>query len=594
MATIGEITQGASYRGDSALGGRFSQGVTIDTTPLARLATFTYYRDKDLWEKKQQDDAMAAKQIADIAAYDVTSPFKQYTEDLTKEVTQLQEDVRKDPSIVTYDPKNPQKYIDYKERVGRIENKRKHATINDVLYNAAKSKAELIQDPAKRDRALRRLDIKAKTLFDEGVESAYGKQFETSPPPKPDQSIIPTAKSTTRSILVSLPNSDVVNEITYTDPEDLKANSILRATGMDSEGIKNQEWFKKLSPEEQAIELEESGSEELKGLENVSLTVNGLFSEWQTKNPGVDLNNVPDSELPKNSWGANVISARAINKSIDELNQLVAQGKIKDASGAVRTKDYSESKIDISNGLDASELIYMQSIQASKVPLIQKVEKKVQQNDNAIQKDQQNIGWYNARTGRIQEDRLAKAAGVPGQVASSAKSYAEGLMNKLNSLKDAGGVIGKDKLSKLTADELKYLGKGETTENKFTLTPLSLKTISSIVIDNDGNVLTYSGGTSKSLGTQAGPSINISTVATNKLGDEMVTSTGKEGFNFNNLIPLYNQQEGQPAPTPTTTAPASTPAAIKPLKATGQYIMVVEKNGVRYGKKKDGTIEIIK
>jgi hypothetical protein len=74
MATARDITTGNSYTGNSALGGRVSQGVTIDNTPLARLAAFTYYRDQNFWEQKQRDDKAAAQEIADMTAFDISSP----------------------------------------------------------------------------------------------------------------------------------------------------------------------------------------------------------------------------------------------------------------------------------------------------------------------------------------------------------------------------------------------------------------------------------------------------------------------------------------------------------------------------------------
>lgn len=68
-----------SYQGNAALGGKGAVGVTIDPTPLARLATFTYYRDRDMWEKKNADDKLAAEKVASLSAFDITSPLKPFS-----------------------------------------------------------------------------------------------------------------------------------------------------------------------------------------------------------------------------------------------------------------------------------------------------------------------------------------------------------------------------------------------------------------------------------------------------------------------------------------------------------------------------------
>ena len=145
-------------------------------------------------------------------------------------------------------------------------------------------------------------------------------------------------------------------------------------------------------------------------------------------------------------------------------------------------------------------------------------------------------------------DLKSNAAGANKQMAESAKAYATGLLGKLNGMKNADGIIPADRLRELTADELKYLGSATTTDNKFSLKPLSLGSkekgdaITNVVIQEDGTIKLFRGGTGKSLGQQVGTSIDVKGIATNKLGDEMIQTAGKEGFNFNSLVELYGPQ----------------------------------------------------
>lgn len=404
MATSNDILNIDSYRPNPVLGGVQGIGVTIDPTPIGRLAAFTYYADRDKWEQKQKDDFRTAQQIADIAAYDTTSPFKPYTDDLTKDANDLTKYLKDNPNILKYDPNNPTPYLDVWSKIGKLENKRKHATANDVLYNAEKNKIDLIPDPAERDRQKRLLDIKVNNLFSDGIEPAYSRQFEAVPPPKPQDSIIPVAASTQRSIIVPLPNSDVTTEVTYTDPADLMAKSVMKAAGQNRDEIKDQDWFKRLSPAEQTLELEGGTSIQLSNLQKTTDNINGLFKQWQAANPNIDVNTVDVNLLPNDSFGNNIRWARSINAQIDELNGLVLEGKIKDPSGGVRTTPYD--KINLIDGLSPAEMIFMKSVQDSKVPLIQKVEKKITTTNDEIERMRINAEW--GRLG-IEKDKLNKA-----------------------------------------------------------------------------------------------------------------------------------------------------------------------------------------
>jgi hypothetical protein len=110
-------------------------------------------------------------------------------------------------------------------------------------------------------------------------------------------------------------------------------------------------------------------------------------------------------------------------------------------------------------------------------------------------------------------------------------------MVKLNSLADANGVISTENLKRLTSDELKYLGTASTTDNKFSLSDLNIGKIGGLQINSDGTIQQIGGA-------GASPAIDIKTIALNKMGDELATSTGKESVNYNSLISLYGTKSG--------------------------------------------------
>lgn len=156
-----------------------------------------------------------------------------------------------------------------------------------------------------------------------------------------------------------------------------------------------------------------------------------------------------------------------------------------------------------------------------------------------------NLNRYRMGQLAIDRDRLnfdkakAKAAGVPGDVANSAKAYAVGLFTKLTSLADANGVISSENLKKLTADELKYLGAANVEENNFSLTPLGISDDSKVRITPDGTleIIETGGFANRSVNRTT---VDLKQVAGNKLGEEMTLTTGKEGINYNNLVDLYD------------------------------------------------------
>lgn len=399
MATLNEITNASNYRGQPAAGGELGVGITIDTSPLQRLATFSFYAKRDQWEQKQRDNILAADKIANIAAYDITSPFTEYSNDLRGRLERMQKFVRDNPDSLVYS-RNPQKFLEREEMANDFRNRRKIATVNDTLYNAAKAAVELMPNGAQKDIAKRRLDLRAKNLFADGLDVAYNRQFEATPPPTPQSSIIPTVPITVRETFIKLPNDNVTTAVTYGDLDDVRAKSRLIVAGGQVRDIKNSDWFKNLPADEQQLALEENELPltQLREIESTAASINSLFAQWQAANPNIDIDTVDLNSLPNDSFGNQIRAARAINSQIDELNSLVLQGKILDPSKKVRTIPYE--KFNLKDGLSAEEIISMTSIQESPTALIQKVDKTVQNTDDANQRRGQDLNLLSDRENR--------------------------------------------------------------------------------------------------------------------------------------------------------------------------------------------------
>lgn len=193
----------------------------------------------------------------------------------------------------------------------------------------------------------------------------------------------------------------------------------------------------------------------------------------------------------------------------------------------------------------------------------------------AIKKGHLAVDWANY-------NRLAKGVKVAEEVAKSASSYATTLYEKLNSLKDANGFIPKEKLTSLTSDELKYLGTATTTDNKFSLSPLNGDRLTKLKINDDGTISVFENvssgtGAAKVITEVQRPNIEVKTIAINKLGDEMTQATGKEGINFNDLIPLYKSGTEKPKTAAKSyTVGSKTLTSDQIVKGAAKYKMTVE------------------
>lgn len=453
MASISDITQGASYRGEAALGGALGVGVVLDTAPLQRLATFTYYRDRDMWEKKNADDKLAADKIAAITGFDITSPLKPFSEDLKNELASIQSYVRDNPDALVYG-RNPQKFQELSNKINQFANKRKGATANDVLYNAQKSAIEKISDPQTKELRRRELDVKVDRLFGEGLERAYNTQIDALPDLKPSDYEIPTAAITSRSFIDVDPNSNTEITVEYVDMDDLISKSeITAASPAETVNVEG------LSPEEQQIEREKAnlGGSKRRGLQKIASEFNPLLEQWQAANPNIDINTVDPKDLPSGTISDIVRSIKSVNNQIDEVNGYIARGKIVDKGGFVKQNPYG--KINIADGLTEAEVVMMKSIQANGNSLIKKVDKQIQQTDNAIQLEKiradKALGWANLNWDK---DKFKLQTQGSEEVKNGATIFAERIYNELKSIADENGIITPSKLRRLTNEQRKYLG----------------------------------------------------------------------------------------------------------------------------------------
>lgn len=612
MATIGDVTQAASYTGNAAIGGAIDAPIVIDPSPVQRFATFQYYSNQAKWQQKQIDDATAAKQIANISAYDINSPLTPYSDALKSKLKDIQDYTRANPNALVYG-RDPQGYQELNKKINEFGNLRQSATASDAVYAANKNAIDTEPDLNKKSYLQSDLDTRVKELFDGGVSNAQNKILASSSPLKPDDFKIPEVQLTKYDAITQLPNSDVINEFTFINPKQGMANSELVAAGFNKPMLdENTEAFKRLSPERQELERQRN---KLSGIQRQQIldttnSFNSLLGEYKTANPDVDITQIKGS-LDGNTLTDIIKSANGYNDQIKELNNLIAAGRSKDKTGKIITDQFD--LINVQDGLSTAELIFMQSLQTSKSP-IWSLNKNIQQTDNALQASAQaeTAAYHRGQLAldrgalKLKEDEWKAKTAIGGEtVKNSALEKAKRIYNDLSKLADAQGVISPDKVRQLNAEQLKYLGTEVVEQNantgisKSSFQPLDL----TASVTKSGGILgvgkkenkseyaveltngeirvlknaKYNPDTKRYGGEfENTKSTNILNVATNILNEELKTAGSKE-LNSYTAIDLGDLSNGS---TTNNTTTVTTSESSKTFDKT--KLSPIVKNGVTY------------
>lgn len=601
MATSRDITSGNSYTGNSALGGRYSQGVTIDTTPLARLAAFTYYRDQNLWQQKQVDDKAAAKEIADMTAFDINSPMKGYAEHLKSKLNEIRDFVRENPNALSYN-KDAKGFQKFKELENDFQNARKAANTSEVIYNARKTAADKAATPEEKDVLLSGLDLDVNRLFKDGIDGALNNTLNSAPELKPDTYTLPDIPLTKRISVVRNANDIQIDEIQYADPAQALAQADAVMFGFRKPIDKTTDRWKSLSPEEQIQEEKEYTvtSAPRLAIQKTTDNLNSLLQDLKAKNPEIKISDITPDMIPTETLGAVINSAKIYNENIDRLNAQTGE---------------KYKHINLDDGVSGSEVLVLNAFQKNKNTLFSETEKKVQQTDNAIQDQQIKAANYRAQ---LNENGANYRANLPYEKLKLSASA--------DAAKDFGNII-----YGVNSNELKTVtGKRFVNRNGDKET---LKVINGAIVGPEGNVAADVSGDFRVPASSFDNSIitefnkyagGVKTTSDGKVIEATAPSRLKkdEKGNFytvkfeNGIIKGILTDDGSYATdeqfqtiTTQTSQKGATkykkpedisggnkglvPGLVQKLGPQGSYIQVVEKNGVKWGKKSDGTIERI-
>lgn len=280
MASIQEILSGQSYKGDATSGGGAAVAVTIDTSPLQKLADFTFYQNRDLWERKNKQDAETAKEIAGFTALDPSSYLPEQYKLLSEKKNKITKMMEEDPSILNYQL-NPDGWLAYNKELSEWGNMKKQAVANDLIYSKEQAGIDNDLNPYSKAAKQKLLDKSIQEHFAKGAEFALtqlptlrsGYEF------KPEDAKIPTITSSENQISYIEPNTLVEKKFSIKNGAQMMLDSEKLAIGIMTPYRDNPE----LDPEKNAELKLVYETNQKSGNSQILLQAVDKYNEWMMK-----------------------------------------------------------------------------------------------------------------------------------------------------------------------------------------------------------------------------------------------------------------------------------------------------------------------
>ena len=179
MASVQEVLAINSRPGDSIKGGSQTYGITIDATPFARLAEFTYLDNVQKQKDKVVKDQEIALEMGKALSLDINTTNKEIYDELDKQKQEILYLLKNNKDVFDYN-KNPEANKKYQELYGQFTANRTKATAFDVLNNAAVSQIAKL-DTTEQQPAREVLENNRKISLVGGAKEFFktGTQLET-------------------------------------------------------------------------------------------------------------------------------------------------------------------------------------------------------------------------------------------------------------------------------------------------------------------------------------------------------------------------------------------------------------------------------
>lgn len=543
MAESAQLAVGASnYVGNAAIGGGSFGSFQLDTKPIEDLARYTMLYNKAEYDQRQKDAETAAKEIADMTSYDLTSGIPKDAKVLESKYDALTNYVNANPGVLNY--RNKKEFAEYKKMRNELDNDLSGAKIRNTMWAVRQKEIQDEQDPEMKKILQEELDIE---ISDTDIRTPikHTNQYTDQ------QIILPDAPSLSFEVVKVGPNSTNIRDFNVFNANKARANGDVFALGLDQVGIDPN------TPEGKRALLNKKRNFWVQGAESLNAVLptakspnaSGVMQFDKTKLPGIAKNLVNLFE--------------ETNEYLSQTKKDVIAGVYKDkfekpitfGDGPLREEDYEP--INFEDGVTPEELAMVAQYAKWKGD---QSKTKVQQTDNAIQIRGQNetsrhnkategIAWgqLNLEKDKFEDGKTKWVTAMKGgeTVKNGAMEFAKRLYGDMQKLADKKGVISPENLRQLNQEQLKYLGTQVINTNENTGV-VSVSQTPMVVGENDaiqlvnGEIKVMKDARKLADGTFAGAwdqtrTSNIFNIGTNRLNEQLKNAGAKE---LNSYMPI--------------------------------------------------------
>lgn len=476
MATIQDILAFNSYRGDANLGGGNFGVIRLDPKPLEDLARYTLMYNKSEYDQRAKDTQDKIDELAKLTALDPNSAIKKDRDYL---IPKYNEVLKYGSEYARKTPKNNEErvsqFLEYKQKMSDLSKDITSGSGRSITY--LKRKDDIAKDatlsPEQKELKYKQLEEEANST---DIHTAINSE-EKFDLKQPD---IPKGLKRKTTVLVNTGNTQVEENFTMFDPQQTLNAAFLVASGIDDKVIpKGSVAYQALTPLQKQYQ------------DQLQLSTKSNATIWKNSAEALNtaINSKDDQGKPLYRKQDGSIDYDAIESSnpmlhgivglIDRWNDYVSQkrneisqGIFSDRMGrhvtlkeAANPRDYFI--IDKNKPVTPEQLVFLQMFAKSDSDDLEKNAKYTGEENTRLNNEQDNaLGWYNARTGRINAEKAAATPIDPSQF---------------------GNII-----DDVNADELRSEGQARRlTDPKGN----PLRMVNGVVVDKDGNPFTTGKGT---------------------------------------------------------------------------------------------------
>lgn len=392
MATIQEITSGASYRGDANLGGFVPTAINIDTKPLQTLAAYAVMENKAQYDQRQIDTDAKIKELAELSKFDIVNARGKDKKEATEMWVKLQEEMKN--YAMGGVPRSPQQKLqqelEIKSKTAEAITKIKAFTARGISYDKRINDINTTySDPTVRDLKKKQLDEE----FEKGdwnTPLASEEKFEAVLPK------IGNAKTVTSVANKDVGNKRIKQTLTFVHPKATMGESEAEALGFKS--------FYTLPPnateaEKRNFELNQIAGKDLKIFNDATKLFNDALTSDKYKDENGDIDYqliVQDNPL----LAPFITGIDEYNEYADNLKADIQKGIFKTKLGGKEVdlgeviKEQDVIAIDKNKTLRLADLIFIDKFKRRNVTT---EEEEVTQTNEQLAKDDNARAWFTAR-----------------------------------------------------------------------------------------------------------------------------------------------------------------------------------------------------